>query len=216
MELDFNKILNSVDSKNLNFDKGEMVYSGEEELGEVYFLSSGKIKIESRIKKTNKPILLWLMVSDSFFGITSFFSRNSLYAYKCSVVSESACIKIIPRESFTSLIITNTEFREFIFKLLYRRLDYIDNRKSYNSKVTLRKKVADDLIFFGSFQQKNIDLKESQVRCTYLSASDLAEMNKTNKKGVNAVLEEFENKKLIGRIGEQVLIKNHERLSRIV
>ena len=216
MELDLDKILRGTDSKNLNFKKGEFIYTGDSILGGVYFLNSGKIKIESRIKKTNKPLLLWLMVSNSFFGITSFFSRNSLNTYKCSVVSEKASVKFIPSESFTTLIFTNTEFREFIFKLLYSRLDYIDNRKSYNSKITLRKKVADDLIFFGSLQQKNIVLEENQIQYTFLSASDLAEMNKSSKKVVNTVLDEFENKKLIVRNGEQILIKNLEKLSRIV
>lgn len=211
MQLNFVDILNSAQTSSIHLKKGDVIYTGNEEVRGVYFLVSGKIKIESAAKKSSKHMLLWLLLADSFFGITSYFKKSNDYSYRATVVSNSAEIRILSKEFFSSLIIENLAFRDYIFRLLYNRLDYINTKKNYNNKVQLRRKVANDLIFFT----RTSNLHHQSLPDAVISVNDLAEMNGTTKKQIVFVLNELSTKKIIDSDGDKIVVKNHEKLLRL-
>ena len=215
MELNFNRLLLDAGSVQMEFKKYDIIYSEKQKLQGVYYLKAGKVRIDTSTKQKNAQVLMWLLVDENFFGITSFFENDKIYQYRATVVSDTASVLFISSETFTYLISKNGAFRDYMFKLLNRRLDFINLRKSYSSRNSLRKKVADTLVYFDNILAADPNSERIKRREISLTLSELSEMNNTSKKQMGVVIDDFVSKKIIERTADKIWIKNYNKIIQI-
>ncbi|MBP6335834.1 MAG: cyclic nucleotide-binding domain-containing protein, partial [Bacteroidia bacterium] len=73
METDFELILAEYGGRQKVFQRGDAIYSSESGGEGIYYLRSGKIRIDNSRVKSKKEVLVWLLSSGSFFGISSYY-----------------------------------------------------------------------------------------------------------------------------------------------
>jgi len=178
----------------------------------IYYLKSGKIRIDNSRIKSKKEVLVWLLSAGSFFGISSYYNGYNSCAYITTVVSEKAEVVLISREEFIHLLKAHGEVRNYIINLLYRRLDYIEKRISYNARVSLKKKVANSLIFLSPAHYPPESAFEGASYKIDIALSELATMINAPRKELILLIDDLINKKILDRDGEGITVKNVEKL----
>ncbi len=212
METDFELILAEYGGRQKVFQRGDVIYSSESGVEGIYYLKSGKIRIDNSRVKSKKEVLVWLLSSGSFFGISSYYNGYNSCAYITTVVSEKAEVILISREEFIHLLKANKEVRNYIINLLYRRLDYIEKRKLYSSRISLKKKVSDSLIFLSPAHCPPESALEGKPYKILIALSELATMINAPRKELVLLIDDLINKKILERDGEGITVRNVEKL----
>lgn len=212
MESEFETLLANYGGRQKVYQKGDIIYSSESGVEGIYYLKSGKIRIDNSRVKSKKEVLVWLLCSGSFFGISSYYNGYNTCAYITTVVSEKAEVILISREEFIHLLKANKEIRSYIINLLYRRLDYIEKRKQYSARVSLKKRVADSLIFLSPAHCPPESALNGKQYKIFIALGELAKMLNAPRKELVSLIDDLANKKILDRDGEGITIKNVEKL----
>lgn len=212
MELNFETLLAKYGGRQKFYHKQEIIYNNESGVEGIYFLKTGKIRIDNSRVKSKKEVLVWLLSSGSFFGISSYYNGYNTCAYVTTVVSDKAEVVLISREEFIHLLKANKEVRAYIINLLYRRLDYIEIRKLYTPKVSLKKRVADALIFLSPAHYPPEFAFQGQPYKIFIAIKELATMINATRKELILIIDDLTKKRILDRDGEGITVKNVEKL----
>lgn len=212
MESEFEVILADYGGRHKVYERGDVIYSNESGVEGIYYLKTGKIRIDNSRVKSKKEVLVWLLSSGSFFGISSYYNGYNSCAYITTVVSERAEVILISREEFIHLLKANKQIRTYIINLLYRRLDYIERRKSYSPRISLKKKVADSLIFLSPAHCPPESALAGKPYKIFIALSELATMINAPRKELVLLIDDLINKKILERDGEGITVRNVEKL----
>ena len=212
MELDFEILLAKYGGKQRVYHKQEIIYNSESGVQGIYFLKSGKIRIDNSRIKTKKEVLVWLLTSGNFFGISSFYTGYTTCEYVTTVVSDFAEVILISHEEFIHLLTANKDVRDYIINILYRRLDYIEIRKCYTTKIPLRKRVVEALIFLSPSHLPPEIAFKGQPYKILIAIQELAKMINSTRNELNLIIDDLTNKRILDRDGEGIIIKNVGKL----
>lgn len=212
MSLEIELLLKEYGAREKKYSRGSVIYSNESGVEGIYFLVNGKIRIDNSRVKDKKDVLIWLLGSGSFFGLSSYYNGYESCAYITTVISESADVLLISREEFIHLLKENKMIRDFVINLLYRRMDYIERRKSYGPKISFRKKLVEALIFLCPSHKVPDNVKENNQLKIFVTLSELSSMIQTTRKQLVNEIENLINKRIIDREGDGITIRNFNKL----
>lgn len=212
MSESFEELLRQYGARERTYKRGDIIYSNENGVEGIYFLLEGKVRIDNSAVKGKREVLVWLLGSGSFFGISSYYNGYDHSSYISSVVSKDACVLIISREEFIHLLKLNVAFRDFIIKLLYRRMDYIEARKRYSVRSSFKKRMVDTLLFLSPSHTPPNSAYEGNPYKIFISLAELSQMLNASRKQLLKNLEELISKNILERENDGIIIKNINRL----
>lgn len=212
MEWDFKELLMLNGGYEQSYNRGDTIYSSASGVEGVYFLTVGKIRIDSSRVRSKKEVLMWLLTAGNFFGISSYYNGYRTCEYVTTVVSEQAQVVIISREKFILLLTKYTRVRDYIIGLLYRRLDYLNRRRNYTARVSCAKKVVDALIFSCPGHEFSVTEENSGFVRINISLLELASMINATRKQVIPIINDLIAKRILERDAEGFTIWNCEKL----
>ncbi|MBI3136456.1 MAG: Crp/Fnr family transcriptional regulator [Bacteroidetes bacterium] len=212
MKLEIETLLREYGAREKKFDRGSVIYSSESGVEGIYYLVSGKIRIDNSRVRDKKEVLIWLLGSGSFFGISSYYNGYEACSYITTVISESATILLISREEFIHLLKEHKIMRDFIISLLYRRLDYIEQRRSYGPRVSFRKKLIDALVFLCPSHRPPEEAFTGKPFKIAVTLTELCSMISTTRKQLVTEIDNLINKRIIERDGDGITVRNYPKL----
>lgn len=209
---DFENLIKKFGGREKIYHAGDVIYDQESGIEGIYYLKNGKIRIDNSRVKSKRDVLVWLLCSGNFFGLSSYYNGYVAYSYITTVISEKAEVILISRDDFIRLLKAEKEFRAYIINLLYRRMDYIEQRKTYSSKVSFLKKLADAIVFLSPSHAVPSVAENNKPLRIEVSISELAAITNANRKQLLQSLDELCNKKILDRDGESITVRNFEKL----
>ena len=111
-------------SKNLHFKEGDVIFNGQDEGEEMYFIDSGEVKIVKTIDDVVVNISYRNLSSGDIFGEVSLITGSRRVA---SAIAFTDCnLHVMDKEAFKSNITNNRDFVNRILVTLARRLEETD------------------------------------------------------------------------------------------
>lgn len=195
-----------------SYKKGQYIYQEGERVNGVHFLINGKVKVLGKYGD-KKPLMLWLVDSGSFFGLTSYYHTKENYQYSTEVYSENAEVLHVPEEVFANLL-KDEQFQRNMLSSLCNRIDFIETRLAYTNQVDVRKKLL-DLVLFLANQRFRYSLTQGSSPVLRYSVVDLANVINTTRKNVRAFINDLVARKVISLNEDGFEITNFDLLRQL-
>ncbi len=186
----------------ISFKRGETIVKEGVQVNNIFYVIEGLVKIY--IESPEKNIIIRLITSDDFIGLTSLFGDDTYYFSASALKDTRICS--IDCESIKDLIAQCCEFS--------RELSYW-YCKNYNVMLTkclnlglrqLNGKLANTLLYLYREEFKGIDIY------SYINRKDLAELSGMSMESVVRILSEFDEENIIEIKGKNIEIKDLEKL----
>jgi CRP/FNR family transcriptional regulator len=184
------------------YKKGETIIKEGSHVTNILYVLEGLVKVY--IEGPDKNIIIKLLKSDDFIGLTSLFGDDTYYFSAAALMETKVCS--IDREGIKDLI---TKCCDFARELSSRYC------KNYNLMLTkclnlglrqLNGKLANTLLYLNRDEFKKMDV------FSYISRKDLAELSGMSMESVVRILSEFASEKIIDVEGKKIEINDLERL----
>ena len=197
------------ESRIMNFNKNEVIYSVSEQPTHMMCLLKGKVKIyidgvggRSQIIRIIRPI--------QYFGYRASFAEE---AYRTSAAAfENSQVCMIPMSVVIQLIRENSNLALFFIKQLSIDLGISDERTVSLTQKHIRGRLAESLLFL----RDNYGLEEDGATLSiYLAREDLANLSNMTTSNAIRTLSTFVSERLIAMDGRKIKIMNEEQLRRI-
>lgn len=198
------------EGRNVNrYKKKEVIYSEGNHPAYLYFILKGKVKTCKR-NDDGKEIITGLYNEKEFLGYTALL-QSGTYKENAEALEETE-LAVIPREDFEELAFNSIDVMKKFIHLLARNIADSERQLlsvAYNS---LRKKVADALLFLntkynsGNNPQFSIDI----------SRDNLAAVAGVAKESLIRTLGDFRDEKLIDIREGEIVITDLKKLSRMM
>jgi CRP-like cAMP-binding protein len=194
-----------LEKKHIIYKKGETVIKEGTRVTEIFYVLEGLVKVY--IEGPEKNIIIKLLNSHDFIGLTSLFGDDTYYFSATALKETRVCS--IDRQSIKDLLTQCCEFSRELSNW------YCEN---YNIMLTkclnlglrqLHGKLANTLLYLNREKFKNADI------FSYLSRKDLAELSGISVESVARILTEFSNDNIIELKGRRIEIKKLEQLKEI-
>lgn len=215
-----NTLLHSVNGKDLlddlkegrninRYRKKEVIYSEGNHPAYLYFILKGKVKTCKR-NDDGKEIITGLYNEKDFLGYTALL-ESGIYKENAEALEETE-LAVIPREDFEELAFNSIDVMKKFMHLLARNIADSERQLlsvAYNS---LRKKVADALLFLNT----KYNAANSPTFSIDISRDNLAAVAGVAKESLIRTLGDFRDEKLIDIREGEIHITDLRKLTRMM
>lgn len=195
----------NLEKNHINYRKGETVVKEGTRVTEIFYVLKGLVKVY--IEGPEKNIIIKILNSHDFIGLTSLFGDDTYYFSATALKDTKVCS--IDRQGIKNLTTQCCDFSRELSNW------YCEN---YNIMLTkclnlglrqLHGKLANTLLYLNRERFKADDI------FSYLSRKDLAELSGISLESVVRILTEFNNDNIIDLQGRRIEIKNLALLKEI-
>ncbi len=186
----------------ISYKKGETLIKEGAKVTNITYILDGLVKVY--IESPEKNIIIKLLKSDDFIGLTSLFGDDSYY-FSASALKETR-ICSIDREAIKDLVTECCEFSQQLSSWYSKNYNIMLSKCLNLGLRQLNGKLANTLLYLNREEFKSIDI------FSYINRKDLAELSGMSMESVVRILSEFNDEKIIELKGRRIEIKNLEQL----
>jgi CRP/FNR family transcriptional regulator, polysaccharide utilization system transcription regulator len=195
----------SLQKNHIIYKKRETIIKEGTQVSNILFVMDGLVKIY--IEGPDKNIIIKILRSDNFIGLTSLFGDDTYYFSVAALKETRVCT--IERESFKALATQCCDFSRELSSWYCKSYNLMLSKCLNLGLRQLNGKLANILLYLNSNEFEGIDV------FSYISRNDLAELSGMSMESVVRLLSEFSNEKIIEIKGKKIEIKNLKRLEEI-
>ena len=192
-----------------DYKKKQIIYHEGSNAHLLFYVERGKVKTY-KTNEDGKELVTAIFSEGDFFGYIAILEHAP---YKESAEAlEDASLSVIPKTSFEHILDHNPDALKKMVELLAQNISEKEEQLlglAYNS---LRKKVASTLLAVAAKYQK----EKNPTDTISISRDNLATMAGTAKESLIRTLSNFKDENLIDIIKGNILIKNKEKLERLI
>lgn len=186
----------------ISYKRGETIVKEGVLVNNILYIIDGLVKVY--IESPEKNIIIKLINSDDFIGLTSLFGDDTYY-FSASALKETR-ICSIDREGIKDLITHCCEFSHELSNWYCKNYNIMLTKCLNLGLRQLNGKLANTLLYLTREEFNGIDI------FSYISRKDLAELSGMSMESVVRILAEFNDERIIELKGKKIEIKNLERL----
>ena len=187
------------------YKKGETIIKEGSYVSSVFYVLDGFVKLY--IEGPNKNIIIKLLKSNDFLGLTALFGDHTYY-FSASALSDTT-ICSIEVEAIRDLLSESSQFANEIVSWYCENYNLMFS-KCFNLGLSqLNGKLASSLLYLNEDRFKSDDIY------SYLTRKDLAEISGMAVESVVRILSEFQDDKIIELKGKRIEILNLKLLKKI-
>jgi DNA-binding response OmpR family regulator len=199
-----------IENRSINtYRKKQLIYKEGNHPTQLYYVLSGKVKT-FKSNDDGKELVTELFTAGDFLGHVSLM-HGTVYRENAEAIDDAE-VAVIPKKEFEDLINNSKEVSQQFIKLLAKNIAEKENQLlgiAYNS---LRKKVADALIFLRN-KYKDPNTTEFSIE---ISRENLANIAGTATESLIRTLSDFKSEKLIDIKNGQIAILNDKKLEGMI
>lgn len=192
-----------------NYKKKEKLFSEKSHSHDLYFIQKGKVKTY-RTNDDGKKFITGIHKAGDFLGYMSLIENTN--HYDSAEALEECEVSLIPKTDFLKLIFGNHEAGRKFISLITHNLQEKEDRLlalAYNS---VRQRVAKSLL---ELQKKFRDDFRNNFSIAFFNREDLANLAGTAKETLVRTLSEFKDEGAIEIKGNEISIKDQNKLEKI-
>ncbi len=191
---------------NITYKKGEIITKQGTFASHVIYLNEGLVKVY--MGDDNKDLILKIIPSSHFIGLSSLFEGNNTFIYSASTYIKST-VSLIDINFFKRLLRRNSEFAYKILNIQNENVAQVYGRFYCLTRKQSCGLVADLLMCLSSrvFKSNEFSLP--------LSRTDLADLTGLSTESVMRILREFKEDNLLEAKGKIIKILNKDKLEKI-
>lgn len=186
----------------ISYNRGETIVKEGVKVNNILYIIDGLVKLY--IESPEKNIIIKIIRSDDFIGLTSLFGDDTYY-FSASALKETR-ICSIDREGIKDLITQCCEFSRELSSWYCKNYNIMLTKCLNLGLRQLNGKLANILLYLNSEEFEGIDI------FSYISRKDLAELSGMSVESVVRILSEFSDEKIIAIKGKKIEIIDLERL----
>ena len=187
------------------YKKRETIIKEGTQVSHILYVIDGLVKIY--IEGPEKNIMIKVLKSDNFIGLTSLFGDDTYYFSVTAMKDTRVCT--IDRESFKDLVTNCCDFSRELSSWYCKNYNLMLSKCLNLGLRQLNGKLAKTLLYLNSSEFDGVDV------FSYISRNDLAELSGMSMESVVRLLSEFNSEKIIEIKGKKIEIKNLKRLKEI-
>ena len=199
------EVFNALEKRHINYKKGETIIKEGSRVSNVLYILDGIVKIY--IEGPNKNIIIKLLKSSDFIGLTSLFG-DDIYYFSAAALKETKVCSI-DRDGIKDLISQSCDFSRETASWYCRNYNIMLTKCLNLGLKQLNGKLANTLLYLNREEFKSIGI------FSHISRKDLAELSGMAIESVARILSEFNDEKIIELKGKIIEIKNVELLKNI-
>jgi len=185
----------SFDFKNISFQeihfpKGTHLFKENLCGNEIYFILQGEVKI------LKGKWVLWSAIEEELIGISSFFADCEQYSFS-AVASTDTKVQKVSSIDFEKMLISNPEFSRTIMEMMCERINLTQVRLKKLLKYSSKYRLITEIIN---------KVKKTGVKTIDLTMDELSELIGVSKRLVRKLVIELEDKKLLQRKKNELII----------
>ncbi|MBN2863983.1 MAG: Crp/Fnr family transcriptional regulator [Bacteroidales bacterium] len=184
------------------YKKGETIIKEGTHVTNILFIIDGLVKLY--IEGPDKNIIIKLLTSDDFIGLTSLFGDDTYYFSSAALKETRVCS--IDRQAIKDLLSLCCDFSHELSDWYCKNYNIMLTKCLNLGLRQLNGKLANSLLYLNRDEFKDIDI------FSYITRNDLAELSGMSMESVVRILSEFRNEKIIELKGKKIIIKNLELL----
>ncbi|MBY0434420.1 MAG: response regulator [Cyclobacteriaceae bacterium] len=185
-----------------NCKKKEFLFMEGQNLNDLYFVNSGKVKTY-KSNGEGKELITGIHGAGSYLGYVSLVEGSA--SHETAIVLEDAEIAFIPKQDFLSLLYSNKEVAQKFIKLLSNNLAEAEGRLLDIAYQSVRQRVAGTLLKLSG----KADLVTVVRR-------DISSLVATATESLNRTLADFKDEGLIDLLPDGIRILNAAKLEKVV
>lgn len=189
----------------IHYNKGELVTKEGSNVASILYIIDGLVKVY--IESPEKNIIIKLLKSRDFVGLTSLFGDDTYY-FSAAALKETKVCSINP-EAIKDLINQCCDFARELSGWYCKNYNLMLTKCLNLGLRQLNGKLANTLLYLSQEEFKAIDV------FAHISRKDLAELSGMSLESVVRILSEFNNEKIIELKGKRIEIKNMKLLEAI-
>ncbi len=186
----------------LYYNKGETIIKEGTHVNDILYVLNGLVKIY--IESPNKNIIIKLLKSDDFIGLTSLFGDTTYYFSAKSLKKTKVCS--IPQNAIKNLITDCCDFSRELSKWYCNNYNIMLTKCLNLGLRQLNGKLANTLLYLNKEKFQDIDV------FNHITRKDLAELSGMSMESVVRILSEFKNQGIIEMKGKKIKIKKINQL----
>lgn len=186
----------------ISYKKGETLIKEGIQVTNITYIIDGLVKVY--IESPEKNIIIKLLKSDDFIGLTSLFGDDTYYFSASALKETSTCS--IDREAIKDLVTQCCDFSRELSNWYCKNYNIMLTKCLNLGLRQLNGKLANTLLYLNREEFKSIDI------FSYISRKDLAELSGMSMESVVRILSEFNDEKIIEVKGKKIEIRDMERV----
>ncbi len=191
---------------NITYNKGEIIAKQGTFASHIIYLKEGLVKVY--MGDDNKDLILKIIPSNHFIGLSSLFEGNNTFIYSASTYVKSTA-SLIDINFFKRLIRRNPEFAYKILNIQNENVAQVYGRFYCLTRKQSCGLVADLLMCLATRVFK------SEEFMLPLSRADLADLTGLSTESVMRILKEFKEDRLLEAKGKVIKILDKDKLEKI-
>ena len=186
----------------IKYKKGETIIKEGLPVRNIFYIIEGLVKVY--IEGPDKNIIIKLLKSDDFMGLTSLFGDDTYYFSAAALKETRICS--IDQEAIKDLATSCCDYSRELSNWYCKNYNIMLTKCLNLGLRQLNGKLANTLLYLDREEFKSIDIY------SYISRKDLAELSGMSMESVVRILSEFTNEKIIELKGKKIEIRNLELL----
>jgi CRP/FNR family transcriptional regulator, polysaccharide utilization system transcription regulator len=186
----------------ISYKKGETIIKEGIKVTDITYVIDGLVKVY--IESPDKNIIIKLLKSDDFLGLTSLFGDDTYYFSAAALKDTRVCS--IAREGIKDLVTKCCDFSRELSNWYCKNYNIMLTKCLNLGLRQLNGKLANTLLYLNREEFKSIDI------FSYIGRKDLAELSGMSMESVVRILSEFKEEKIIEIKGKRIEIIDLERL----
>jgi len=186
----------------ISYKKGETIIKEGVKVSNITYIIDGLVKVY--IESPEKNIIIKLLKSDDFIGLTSLFGDDTYYFSVSALKDTRICS--IDREAIKDLVTQCCDFSKQLSNWYCKNYNIMLTKCLNLGLRQLNGKLANTLLYLNREEFKSIDI------FSYISRKDLAELSGMSMESVVRILSEFHEEKIIELKGKKIEIRDMARL----
>jgi CRP/FNR family transcriptional regulator len=195
----------NIQKTHINYKKGETIIKEGSRVSNILYILDGLVKVY--IEGPNKNIIIKLLKSGDFIGLTSLYGDDTYY-FSVAALSETKVCSI-DQEAIKDLISQSCDFSREIASWYCHNYNIMLTKCLNLGLKQLNGKLANVLLYLNREEFKSIDI------FSFITRKDLAELSGMAIESVARILSEFNDEKIILLKGKKIDILNLELLENI-
>jgi len=195
----------NIQKTHINYKKGETIIKEGSRVSDILYLLDGLVKVY--IEGPNKNIIIKLLKSGDFIGLTSLYGDDSYYFSAAALTETKVCS--IDQDAIKDLISISCDFSRETASWYCKNYNIMLTKCLNLGLKQMNGKLANILLYLNKEEFNSIDI------FSHISRKDLAELSGMAIESVARILTEFSDDKIIEIKGKKIEIKNIELLKSI-
>jgi len=189
----------------ISYKKGETIVKEGTHVTDILYVIDGIVKVY--IEGPEKNIIIRILLSDDFIGLTSLFGDDTYYFSATALKETRICS--IDSDKIKDLITQCCNFSRELSNWYCKNYNIMLTKCLNLGLRQLNGKLANSLLYLNRKEFKAVDI------FSYINRKDLAELSGMSMESVVRILSEFNDEKIIELKGKKIEIKDLERLKLI-